>query len=80
MKPAVNLVMNANVSTRKAAKICKELSESGVEILSPSQPGIYKAYTKNAEQKKKLLKNTLKNENWCLHFDGKKLERRNIRS
>lgn len=40
----------ANVSTRKAAKIFNELSESGVDILSPSQP-----FTKTAEHKKKQL-------------------------
>lgn len=73
INPSVALVTNAKVSTKKAAKICKELAESGIQIATPSQPGVYKAVIKSAERKEKMLKETLKNENWCLHFDGKKI-------
>ena len=47
---ATNLVTGTNVSTSKAAKICRKLSEEGVEIPTPSQPGVYKALFRKATQ------------------------------
>lgn len=78
INPSVALVTNVNVSTRKAAKICKELAVSGVKIATPSQPAIYKAVIKSSNQKEEILKATLKNESWCLHFDGKKINKKEI--
>lgn len=76
--PAVTLVNKVHISTKKAAKICKELSDSGVTISTPSQPAIYKAVIKSAEQKEKQLKEQLKEELWCLHFDGKRIKGKEI--
>lgn len=58
--PAVELVNKVHISTRKAAKICEELAQSGIKISTPSQPAIYKAVMKSAEQKEELLKKQLK--------------------
>lgn len=76
--PAVELVNKVHISTRKAAKICEELAQSGIKISTPSQPAIYKAVMKSAEQKEELLKKQLKEENWCLHFDGKKINGKEV--
>ena len=48
-KVPVTLVTKGNLSTREAAKICKQMSDSGINISSPSQSGIYKAAMKSAE-------------------------------
>lgn len=77
-KSAVTLVSKANLSTKKAAKVCKQLAKSGINISTPSQPGIYKASIKSAELMEETYKKTLKNESWCLHFDGKKFDKKEI--
>lgn len=79
LKPAVTLVTEAKVSTNKAAAICQHLAKSGITISTPSQAGIYKAVKKLSEQREELYKKTLKNQDWCLHFDGKKLVKRKFR-
>jgi len=70
---AANLVIGANISTRKAAKICQQLSLDGIDIPTPSQAAIYKATFVQAVKMKDKMKKMLKMEQWCLHFDGKKL-------
>ena len=40
---AFKLVISLNVSTKKAARICRNLYENGVDIKTPSQSGIYKS-------------------------------------
>lgn len=78
LNPAVTLVNNVNVSTKKAAKICKQLAGSGITIGTPTQPGIYKAVIRSAKQKEEELAKTLKKEDWCLHFDGKKIGKKEV--
>lgn len=78
LKPAVTLVTEAKLSTRKAATICQHLAKSGITISTPSQAGIYKAVMKTSEQREELYKSTLKNQDWCLHFDGKKIGKKEI--
>lgn len=78
LNPAVKLVNNANLSTNKAAKVCKQLAESGIDIATPSQSGIYRAVIKSAENLEEFYKKTLQNEEWCLHFDGKKIGNKEI--
>ena len=43
---AIRLVTTVKLSTRKAHKVCKTLSESGVSIPTPSQSGVYRAVIK----------------------------------
>lgn len=78
LNPAVKLVNNANLSTNKAAKVCKQLAESGIDISTPSQSGIYRAVIKSAENLEEFYTRTLQNEEWCLHFDGKKIGKKEI--
>jgi hypothetical protein len=70
---AMSLVKQTNLSTRKAATVCQELSHSGIQLPTPSQSGVYKASFREAEQMKLRMKETLKTEEWALHFDGKHL-------
>ena len=44
---AIRLVTTLKLSTRKAHKVCKMLSESGVSIPTPSQSGVYRAVMRN---------------------------------
>lgn len=69
---AATLVTNANVSSRKAAKICKQLAESGVKISTPSQQAIYKAVIKSAEQKEEVMKKNVKKRKLVSSFRRKK--------
>ena len=50
------------------------MSEEGTDIPAPSQQGIYKALFKKAGDMKKHLMDTLHNQKWSLHFDGKHIE------
>ena len=44
----------------------------------PTQAGIYKASMREAEKMKKNFKQTLKYEEWALHFDGRKINNEEI--
>ena len=68
---AVNLVRHMKLSTRRAFHVCHSLHNDGINLATPSQSGIYKAVYREAEKVKLNLKENLKNESWCLHFDGK---------
>ena len=72
---AVNLVISAKISTKKAHKVCKTLSESGIPIHTPTQSGIYKGVMKEGEKLKANFMENLKNEKWSLHFDGKQIKK-----
>jgi len=56
---ATNLVTGTNVSTSKAAKICRKLSEEGINIPTPSQPAVYKALFKKATQVRRPILNCI---------------------
>ena len=70
-KLATHLVTATKVSTNKAAEICQQLSLSGLDIPTPSQSAVYKPTFREARKLKKYLVETLKEEKWSLHFDGK---------
>lgn len=73
-KFATNLVTSTEVSTKKAAKICKQLSHDGIDIATPSQSAIYKSTFKEAAKLKKEMIEQLQMEQWSLHFDGKHID------
>ena len=62
------------MSTNKASKIFKHLTDGGLAIPLPSQSAIYKATFKEAVKLKEQMKEDLQMENWSLHFDGKHIE------
>ena len=70
---ARRLVTSSNLSTNSAARVCRQLSNEGIEIPTPSQPGIHKAIFRRAAEVRRHLVDTLHQENWSLHFDGKKM-------
>ena len=67
----MNLVTSTRVSTRKGAKICKQLALDGVNIPTTSQAGVYKSIFKEASKLKKEIRKNLNTEQRSLHFDGK---------
>lgn len=71
---AINLVTTAKLSSRKAHTVCKTLAKDGISIPTPSQSGVYKATMKAGEKLKEHFIETLRNENWSLHFDGKHIK------
>ena len=73
---AVQLVTSAKLSTKKAHTVCKTLAKSGISLPTPSQSGVYKATMKAGERLKQHYKETLRNETWSLHFDGKHIKKR----
>ena len=73
---AIRLVTTAKLSTRKAHRVCKTLSESGVSVLTPSQSGVYRAVIKKGKELKKHFVENLRPVNWFLHFDGKTIQKK----
>lgn len=73
-KTATKLVTSSKLSTSKAATICHQLSQDGIDVETPSQSGIYRATIKEAVKLKEEMKKTLHLENWSLHFDGKRID------
>ena len=71
---ATRLVTGTHISTRKSAKICKQLSSEGIDIPAPSQQGIHKALFRKAGEMKKNFIDTLHQQTWSLHFDGKRID------
>ena len=73
-KLAADLVISTGVSTNKASKIFKHLTDGGLATPPPSQSAIYKATFKEAVKLKEQMKEDLQVENCSLHFDGKHIE------
>lgn len=80
MKIAVNIVKEANVSTRKASKISEIIASSDMTFPTLSQSGIYKSFMKTAKDIETNYIKELKNYKWCLHFDGKKMGKKEIQA
>ncbi len=76
---AVNLVKKVHLSTHQSKNACLQLSNDGIEVPTPSQSGIYKGMVKEADGMKEKIKSVIQEEVWALHFDGKKIEGREIR-
>jgi hypothetical protein len=72
-KTATKLVTSSKLSTSKAATICRQLSQDGIDIQTPSQSGIFRSTIKEAVKLKEEMKKTLHLESWSLHFDGKRV-------
>ena len=73
-KTATKLVTSSKLSTSKAATVCQQLSQCGIDVGTPSQSGIYRPTSKEAKKLKEDMKTTLNLENWSLHFDGKRID------
>ena len=73
-KTASKLVTSSKLSTSKAATVCQQLSQCGIDVGTPSQSGIYRSTSKEAKKLKEEMKKTLNLENWSLHFDGKRID------
>ena len=75
IKAATKFVVSSKLSTRKAATICRHLSQDGINIQILSQSGIIRPTIKETVKLKEEMKGTLHFENWSLHFDGKCIKR-----
>jgi hypothetical protein len=53
---AVELITSSKVSTSKAAKLCKTLSQEGIAVPTPCQSAIYKALFRKAQEVYNYLK------------------------
>ena len=67
-KTALQLVKQTNLSSSKSARVCKQLSDHGIDIPTPTQPAIYKASVRESQKMQQNFEEALKNENWTLHF------------
>ena len=70
---AVNLVKKSKLSIKRSAEVCKNLSECGVNVQAPSNSGVNRATMSEAQKMEKHMINHLKNDDWVLHFDGKRI-------
>lgn len=73
-----NIIVDAGLSTRKTSEIFKKVADCGVEFPTPSQSTIWRNFQKIAKNKELELKETLNKEKWCLHFDGKKINKKEV--
>lgn len=63
------------LSTSQASMVCKSLSEEGHSVPTPSQSGIWKSIIKRGKAMKGTITSLLRKEDqFCLHFDGKRLD------
>ena len=69
-KTVTKLVTSSKLSTRKAPTICRQLSQDGINVQTPSHSGIFRSTIKETVKLKKEMKRTLHFENWSQHFDG----------
>ena len=72
-KIAAKIAIVDKISTRKASRICSSIANAGIDIPTPSQYGIWKCIINQAKKKKKELKQQIKDDLFCLHFDGKRM-------
>jgi len=68
------LVSTASMSTAKASFVLHQLAEEGVNVPTPSQSGIWRRVIEDAKAVKKKLKEIISKEEFCLHFDGKRID------
>jgi len=70
-----DLVSKESLSTYRVASVLRTLSKSMPEknIPTPSQSGIWRSVMKKGEDMKEKVKNIIKNDLFCLHFDGKRI-------
>ena len=64
------------VNYKESPQSLQNVSESGVSIPTPSQSGVYRAVMRKGEKLKKHFVESLRHENWCLHFDGKTIQKK----
>ena len=58
-KTATKLVTSSKLSNSKAATVCQQLSQCGIDVGTPSQSGIYRSTSKEAKKlKEEMKKNT----------------------
>lgn len=69
---------NAKMSSSKACNVCKELSSCGLNIPTPVQSTVWRQCLKASEAREAEYINSLKNDLWALHFDGKKIKGKEI--
>ena len=68
-------MITESLNTNKSARICKKLFEKGIEIETPSQTGIWSSTIRQGESMKKIVAKMVQEEQFCLHFDGKKINK-----
>ena len=74
---AAKLVTTKSLSSNKAAVVCTSLAEDGISIPTPSQSGVWRAVIRSGEGAKPKIKSFLQDEQqFCLHFDGKRIANR----
>lgn len=72
---AAKLVSKHSLSTRKTSRVLQSLAEDGVSVPTPSQSGVWRRTIRNAAQVKNRLMELISEEKFCLHFDGKKIDK-----
>ena len=72
-KSASGLFLKFTLSTRQASRVCQSLADGGVDLPTPSQTATWRRVIKNGKIKAEKIKHLLQNENFCLHFDGKRI-------
>src|SRR6218665_69973 len=73
-KSAAKLVSKVSLSTRKASTVLENLAEEGLDVRTPPQSGIWRRVIKDADKVKARRKNLINEEEFCLNFDGKRID------
>ena len=74
----LQIVKLTNLSSFKLARVCKQLSDHVIDIPTPTQPAIYQTSVRESKKMQQNFEEVLKNENWALHFDNKKINKQEM--
>jgi len=70
-------LLHDGLSTNMAARALRTMYDYGCSTDTPSQSGIWRAMIRDGKKKQEKIKKLMtQEENFCLHFDGKKLEKK----
>ncbi|XP_067625199.1 protein dissatisfaction [Eurosta solidaginis] len=73
-KSAAKVVSELHASTRKVATVLQKLAKDEIKVPKLSQSGIWRRVIKDAENVKVRIKELLSEEEFFLHFDGKRIQ------
>lgn len=73
---AVKMVKECNLSFNSASRVSRLLKKEGFHVPNPSRSGVGKAVYREADLMIQQMRMKLKERDWCLHFDGKNVNKR----
>ena len=71
---ASKIAIECNVSSSKISNNFHKISEDRIDLPTPSQSGVWRQVLVQTKAKEEKIKEIILKEQFCLHFDGKKIK------